>query len=95
MSFSSQKNLERCYCKHDSALSVHPCLSCCFFCLCMLVLILYVHTHTHNKGPLMKHILQWERLCFFFLTTEVMPTHVGCPSENKTVMLPQKHPETE
>lgn len=55
--FSSQKNLERYYCKHDSGLSVHPCWSCCLLCV-YVMLILY--THTQNQSPLMKEILHWE-----------------------------------
>lgn len=56
--------------------------------------IVCAHTYTQQRAFDETHSAVGE-VVFFFLTTEVMPTHVGCPSENKTVMLPQKHPETE
>lgn len=56
--------------------------------------IVCAHTYTQQRAFDETHSAVGE-VVFFFLTTEVMPTHVGCPSENKTVMLPQEHPETE
>ena len=86
-SFSSQKNLERCYCKHDSGLSVHPCLSCCFLCV-YVMLILYAgrHTHTHTHTHTTK-ALWWDKFCSGRAFFVPVPTHM-CGARIRTM---QRH----